>query len=180
MKSNLTLTLLSALFIISSCSSIISKEDCKRDMSGLGLEHGTKGLSKLTDEVRTVCVKNDQTVNLEQYEAGFNMGWSSYCTSFNGFDMGRKGDIYKSFCPPDKEDLFREKFLIGKKVYEKKDQVIELEEKIKQISIDTEKESSSAASKDELKKFQNHLRSLKREIQALEQQGTSLVHTPSS
>jgi len=146
-------------------------------MKTLGLEHGKKGLNRLTDEVRSVCVSGNGAVDLELYEAGFNMGWSTYCTPFNGFEMGRKGDSYKSFCPPEKEELFHEKFLIGKKVYEKKDQVIDLEEKIKELSKNDEKDQSPKVLNDELKKRQEHLLLLKREIQALEQQGMSLVHT---
>lgn len=176
MKLNLTFSLLAAL-TLNSCSSLITKEDCKKDMQSFGIEHGKKGLSKLTDEISSTCIRGEESVNLEAYETGFRMGWSSYCTSFNGFDMGRKGDTYKSFCPPEKEDLFHEKFLIGKKVYEKKDQVIELEEKIQELSSSSEMDP---ASREELKKYQDYLRILKRDIQALEQQGVSLVHTPSS
>lgn len=146
-------------------------------MKSLGLEHGKKGLAKLTDEVRSTCVNNNQSVDLELYEEGFNIGWSTYCTPFNGYEMGKMGDSYKSFCPFEKEDLFREKFLIGKKVYEKKDQVIELEEKIKALSKNEEKDESPRVLNDELKKRQQHLLLLKREIQVLEQQGTSLIHT---
>jgi hypothetical protein len=143
-------------------------------MKALGLEHGRKGLNNFTDDVRSTCSKNEPPINLEAYAAGFNMGWSTYCTPFNGFDMGRKGDVYRSFCPPEKEDLFHEKFLIGKKVYEKKDQVLDTEEKIKDLSAGGDKD---AATKDELKKNQDDLLVLKREIQALEQKGMSLIHT---
>lgn len=176
MKLNLAFTFL-VILTVNSCSSVITKEDCKKDMKNFGIEHGKKGLSKLTDEISSTCIRGEESVNLENYEMGFKIGWSSFCTSFNGFDMGRKGDTYKSFCPPDKEDLFHEKFLIGKKVYEKKDQVIELEEKIQELTSNVE---ADPASREELKKYQDYLRTLKREIQALEQQGVSLVHTPSS
>lgn len=143
-------------------------------MQSLGIEHGKKGFSRLTEDVRAVCMNNDKTVSLERYETGFNMGWSAYCTSFNGFEMGRKGDNYKSFCPPEKESLFHEKFLIGKTVYEKKDEVEELEEKIKDLNSIADKDM---ATKDELRKNQELLLSLKRDIQVLEQKGVSLIHT---
>lgn len=173
MKLNIPLSLFAAL-TLGSCSSFITKEDCKKDMKILGIEHGKKGLSKLTDELRSTCIRGEQSVNLELYERGFDMGWSSFCTPINGFEMGRKGDSYKSFCPPEKEELFREKFLIGKNIYEKKDQVTELEEKIKDLSSST---TGDLATKDELKKYQDYLLTLKREIQALEQKGMSPVHT---
>lgn len=165
------------LVFMSSCSSVITKEDCKKDMLQLGIDHGKKGLTRLTDDVRSTCVSGEQTVDLENYETGFNRGWSTYCTTFNGFDMGRRGDLYKSFCPIEKEDLFREKFLIGKKVYEKKDQVLEIEDKIQELNDDLEKDVGNITLKEELKKLQDFLLAEKRAIQALEQQGTSLIHT---
>lgn len=168
---SLTIT---TLLLISSCSSLISKDDCKKDMLAFGLDHGKHALSNLSEDVRRVCVTSDETVDLEAYQKGFNIGWTTFCTPFHGFEMGSKGDIYKSFCPVEKEELFHEKFLIGKKVYEKKDQVIELEEKIKEITPNTEKDLSA---REELLKIQDYLRGLKREIQSLEQQGMSLVHT---
>ena len=161
------------LLTVSSCSSLISKDDCKKDMSAFGLDQGKRGLTNLSEEIRRVCNEN---VNLEAYQIGFNTGWSDFCTSFHGFEMGKKGDIYKSFCPAEKEELFREKFLIGKTVYEKKDQVIEVEEKIKDL-LENEKDQSSVTLTEELKRNQDYLRSLKREIQALEQKGLSLIHT---
>ncbi|RPJ75000.1 MAG: DUF2799 domain-containing protein, partial [Alphaproteobacteria bacterium] len=82
----LTLTLLPLLLLITSCSSVISKDDCTKDMKSLGLEHGKKGLSSLADEVRSVCVNGKQSVDLELYEAGFKIGWNTYCTSFNGYE----------------------------------------------------------------------------------------------
>lgn len=146
-------------------------------MKYLGLDHGKRGLSNLSEELRRVCVTSDEAVNLEAYQMGFNMGWSNFCTPFQGFEMGKKGDLYKSFCPLEKEELFREKFLIGKKVYDKKDQVIEVEEKIKELKAASEKNPASQALKDDLKRTQDYMLSLKREIQALEQQGMSLIHT---
>jgi hypothetical protein len=170
MKTNLILTF-SFPLLFNSCSSLVTKEDCKKDIKGLGIEHGKKGLSKLTDEVRSTC---GDRIDTELYERGFAMGWSSHCTPFNGFEMGRKGDTYKSFCPPEKEKLFREKFLIGKTVYEKKDQLSEIEDKIKDLKPSAEKD---LASKDELNKLQDRFNLMEHEIQTLEQQGKSLIHT---
>ena len=100
----------------------------------MGLDQGKRGLNNLSENIRKVCITNDKTVNLEAYQAGFKIGWSIFCSPSNGYQMGKKADLYKSFCPDDKEDLFREKFLIGKKVNEKFDQVSELEDKIKELT----------------------------------------------
>ncbi|MDO9184008.1 MAG: DUF2799 domain-containing protein [Bacteriovorax sp.] len=162
------------LILTTSCSSVISKNDCKKDMNAFGLDHGKHGLSSLADELRRVCTTGESSVDLQAYQTGFNMGWSDFCTTFHGFEMGRKGDLYKSFCPLDKEELFHEKFLIGKKVYEKNDQVTEIEEKIKDLNPQAAQDLSK---KEELIKIKDYLLALKREIQGLEQKGRSLIHT---
>lgn len=167
--------IITTLLLSSSCSSLVSKEDCKKDMQVLGLEHGRKGFSKLTEAVRKTCVTNESTVNLELYETGFSKGWDEYCSPIHGYQMGRKGDIYKSYCPPEKEELYHEKFLIGKKIYEKKDQVNDLEEKIKDLLAAPEQ---NIAAKDELRRYQEYLLKINREIQSLEQKGMSLISTP--
>ncbi len=168
----LTITI-TALSLVS-CSSV-SREDCKRDMKSFGLNQGKKGLSSLSDDIRKTCISSDKTVDLEAYEKGFNMGWSEYCTPFNGFQNGKKGDIYKSYCPADKEDLYREKFLIGKKVYEKNDQVHDLEDKMKDLTPEADR--GDLGSREELTKIRNYVLEINRDIQVLEQKGRSPVHT---
>jgi hypothetical protein len=164
-------TILVPLLCTLSCSTV-SKEDCKKDMYSLGLSQGRKGLISLSEEIRNVCGKSDPTVSLERYEKGFEKGWNEYCTPLHGYESGKRGDIYKSFCPAAKEDLFREKFYIGKKIYEKKDQVIELEDKIKTSSPN----EHDLAAKENLNEMKENLRLLNREIQMLEQNGMNPVH----
>lgn len=162
-KMNILSSLLLVLFSLSlfSCTTI-SKEDCKKDMKSFGLEQGRKGLADLSDDIRKICIRSDSSVDLESYVKGFNMGWSEYCTPLHGFENGQNVELYKSFCPSNKEELYREKFFIGKALVEKRDQLSEFDDKIKKSPNDNElKESISQ---------------LKREIQILEQQGTSPVH----
>ena len=166
MKFNLTIFPLILITLVS-CSSI-SKEDCKKDMRSLGIEHGKRGMSSLSDDVRSTCNNSNFIADLEQYDKGFNIGWSLYCTPRNGFESGKKGDTYKSFCPTEKEDLFHEKFLIGKKVYEKKDQVSEFESRINDLTPNAEHDLGA---KEELTKTKEFLLNLTREIQTLERQG---------
>ncbi len=167
-----SLQLIALSWILVSCSTI-SREDCKKDMKEMGFSQGRKGLTNLTDEIRKVCIRSNSTVDLEGYAKSFEKGWSEFCTPMHGFESGKRGDIYKSYCPPEKENLFREKFLIGKRVYEKNDQVNELEEKIKDLTPAAEHD---LATKEHLQKIQNYTQGLKREIQALEQLGMNPVH----
>lgn len=144
-------------------------------MRDFGYDQGRKGQSNQLEDIRKTCLGRNPDINLTAYQAGFEAGWSEYCTPFNGYRMGAKGDIYKSFCPTEHEDLFHERFLIGKKVYDKKDQARDLEEKIMDLSK-SGKDLTSPATHDELARYKNDLRDLNKEIQALEQQGLSNVH----
>ena len=173
MKIQSHLFLFSLIFLPVACSSI-NQSDCKKDMLTFGREHGAKGLIKHTDEIQKVCQNSEPHIDLEKYENGFNQGWAQYCTPLSGFENGRRGDIYKSYCPSDKEDIFREKYLIGKKIFEKNDLEIELEDKIKSLSSSRELD---LAAKSELNKLKEDLLSLKREIQRLEQNGRKPIHT---
>lgn len=144
-------------------------------MRSFGLDHGKKGQANLLEDIRKTCLRNNPNVDLSSYQSGFEQGWTEYCTPFNGYRLGAKGDLYKSFCPAEKEDLFHERFLIGKKVYEKNDQLRELQEKIMDLAGDG-KELQEAAARDELSKLKIEAKDLKLEIQNLEQQGLSNVH----
>jgi polyhydroxyalkanoate synthesis regulator phasin len=137
-------------------------------MKAFGLDQGRKGQNNLSEDIRKICVRPNSIIDLEGYDKGFNSGWSEYCTPINGLENGKKGEIYKSYCPPEKEDLYHEKFLIGKKIYEKKDQASEIETKIKELIPGAQHD---LASKEELNRLKESLLELNREIQSLEQSG---------
>ncbi len=161
------LTIVSTLIIAYSCSSI-SKEDCKRDMYQFGLDQGYKGASNLAEDIKRVCSSDSVTVDLLNYEKGFNIGWDVYCSPTHGLENGMKGELYKSFCPSTKEDHYHASFLIGKKIYEKKDQLQELEDKLREVE---KEDSTELPVKDELKQLKEEVVNLNREIQSLEQAG---------
>ncbi len=156
------LTIASLSLCLLSCSSI-SRQDCKKDMKSFGYEQGRKGLGDLSDDIRKVCMRSDSSVDLESYVKGFNMGWSEYCTPLHGLENGLKVDLYKSYCPPEKEALYREKFFIGKTITDKSDQLSDLEDNFKNSPNDSELKDS--------------ILQLKREIQILKQQGASPFHS---
>jgi hypothetical protein len=175
MKHYYVFPLLGSFFAFTSCSSI-SKEDCNKNMQAFGRDQGTKGKPNLLEDIRKSCSRGNPSIDLGAYQMGFEQGWNEYCTTFNGFKMGEKGDTYKSFCPPEKEDLFHEKFLIGKQVYEKKDQVKELQDKLMDLSEEG-KDLTNPSIHDEMARLKDLIWTTNREIQSLEQKGKSLVHT---
>jgi len=137
-------------------------------MYQFGLDQGSKGLLNLAESIRKVCNNTSTNVDLEGYIKGFNNGWNMYCTPIHGLENGMKGDLYRSFCPPIKEEHYHQSFLIGKKIYDKKDQVKELEDKIREIE---QENSTELSAKDELNNLKENVLFLNREIQSLEQNG---------
>lgn len=167
-------SLISFLFFIllsitlTGCSSV-SKKDCTKDMFQLGLDHGKAGSAiKHTDDLRRVCFKKDKSVDLEQYEKGFTQGWLIYCLPNRAFELGKKGETYVSFCPKERESVFREKYLLGKRINDMNDVMEELNEKIEEIKSNG---IESVADQDELNRLEKEFSDHKRQIQALEQEG---------
>lgn len=154
--------------LFASCSTI-DKKDCNTDMHELGLRQGRMGSpKKYTDEIRNVCRNRQPFVDLQQYELGFKKGWIEFCRPANALAMGKADDPYASFCPENRENLFREKYLIGKQIHELKDQEEELAEEIESLRTDHEKDDDSLA---ELKRLEKDLVDLRRNIQQLEIKG---------
>jgi hypothetical protein len=149
-------------------------KDCKKDMKSFGREHGLKGLVKMTDDIQKVCVSSQNSVDLEAYEKGFYIGWSEYCSPFNGFQLGLKADPYKSFCPQDKEELFHEKYLVGKKLFDKKDQLQDLQELLQSLNKESPTDTAGISQINSLKQ---EIQKIEQEIQLLDHVGRSPQHS---
>nr|BDT29174.1 DUF2799 domain-containing protein [Bacteriovorax sp. HI3] len=168
MSLRLSLLLFISLSALYSCSTI-SKKDCFKDMKELGLLQGRQGSPvKYTDDLRNVCMGRNPSIDLEAYEKGFYQGWMEYCLPNRAFEMGKRSDRYFSFCPAERESMFREKYLIGKHVFELKDEEEELKERLEELKPTI---TTNSADSDEYHKIQKGLEKLRSEIQALEIEG---------
>lgn len=163
------LTLLSLVILASSCSTI-TKKDCGKDMNALGLSQGRAGSpKKYTDDLRNACSNHVPVIDLEAYEKGFYQGWMEYCLPNKAFELGKKSDRYFSFCPPEREASFREKYLIGKHHAELKDVESDIIEKMDEVKPHI---NESATQLDDYTKLQRELDKIRRDIQALEVEGS--------
>lgn len=157
-----------SMFTFISCSTV-TKKDCSRDMQAFGLSHGRNGSpEKYTDALRDKCLGSHPDINLEAYEKGFSQGWIEYCMPSRAFDMGRLSDRYISFCPVERESMFRQKYLLGKNYAELKDIEDELTEKMDDIRPNI---NTSTAVNDEYNKLRLELDKVKRDMQAVEVEG---------
>ncbi len=138
-------------------------------MTELGLKHGRMGSpKKFTEQLRNVCAGRESIIDLEKYEKGFELGWTDYCTPSNALSLGKISDPYVSFCPTPKEAMFREKYLIGKRINELKDIENDLMDEISQLR---EEALRDEASSDEVKKMEKDLSDLRKSLTKLEIDG---------
>lgn len=153
------------LFLITSCSGI-SKKDCQKDMYLLGIEHGKAGSQVMhTEELQKVCAKNDISLDLHRYQQGFYKGWEEFCLPNRAYKMGQEGDRYFSFCPKEREHMFREKYLLGKQYNELKESEEDLDDKIRELK----KEAGTDPVKfQELQKFEKYLQKIQIDIRSIE------------
>jgi hypothetical protein len=158
-----------SLFLTFVSCSTIDKKDCSKDMKELGMAHGRSGSpKKFTDELRKVCSPKNPSIDLESYEIGFSKGWLEYCLPTRSFEMGKKNDSYVSFCPPEREDMFREKYLIGKRYFELKDTEEDVVDELERLKLTMNEEPSDL---EEHKILTKELEALRREIQKVELEG---------
>ena len=168
MRASLVLSICILLITFSGCSTI-TKKDCDKNMLAFGLAQGKMGATeKSTDALRNKCLSSHPDIDLEAYEKGFNQGWLEYCMPNKAFDMGRLSDRYVSFCPAERETMFRQKYLIGKNYAELKDVEEEITEKMDDIRP---KVNTSTSVNDEYNKLRLELDKVKRDMQALEVEG---------
>jgi len=162
------LALVALSFLLNSCSSINSR-DCSKNMYDFGHSQGMIGSpKKLTNQIRSKCSSLVPNIDIESYEKGFMQGWREYCLPNHAFDLGKKSDVYVSFCPNESEQYFRNSYLLGKKHYELKDLEGDLEERLSELK-ESAKDNSESYS--ELNRIQNELEHIKKEIQAVEVEG---------
>jgi len=156
------------ILALSSCSTI-DKKDCSKDMFELGLKQGQMGSpQKYTDQIRNVCTHHQPPVELDKYEAGFKHGWSDYCRPANALTLGKSAEPYVSYCPENKEVMFREKYLIGKRINELKDIQEEMADELQELRLEASGDNDKL---DEIKKKEKDLFELNRTIQNLEIDG---------
>jgi hypothetical protein len=162
------LALISVPFVLFSCSTI-TKKDCDKDMYTLGLSQGRAGSpKKFTDQLSDKCLSRKPDIDLAGYEKGFYQGWMEYCLPDKAFELGKRSDRYFSFCPPEREDSFRKKYLVGKHHAELKDVEADIIDKMDDMKPHI---SESATNFDDYTKLQKELDKIKREIQELEVEG---------
>src|SRR6478736_1824783 len=121
----------SAMLVVGAGCATLSKSDClSGDWARIGRQDGSEGYTR-TRYAKHIeaCQEHGVTPNRAKYEAGYKEGLALYCTSENGFEVGRKGGHYENVCPASREGSFLTSYRAGKEIYD-------IESKLKSVESD--------------------------------------------
>jgi hypothetical protein len=97
-----TLAMLWLAGTLAGCASM-SKKDCENaDWRTIGYNDGARGIYFTNlDSYRKRCSEYQIAPDGNAYQAGWNQGIRSYCTSDNGYRAGVAGQAFQNICPAD-------------------------------------------------------------------------------
>ncbi len=160
------------LWLAAGCATM-SPEECRNaNWRDVGLRDGQQGaaLSHLDGRIKD-CAESGVSVNTHAYLDGRAYGLRNYCRIENAMVMGLNGGYYQGVCPPDVDFVFRQRFQIGRAVYDLRaevrglDQRIEsLERQLRATNQDEEKRLREASSDDERKRVRKAADDQRRDI----------------
>lgn len=122
-----------ALLIITGCSSNLSKKEClNADWRLIGLEDGSQGypLARIGRH-RQACAQVDVVPDQQQYQAGLNEGYKTYCTRANGYNIGVAGKSHHSVCTGQTGSAFLRAFNDGHQLHRLRVELVKLQNAIK-------------------------------------------------
>ncbi|HEX4844370.1 MAG TPA: DUF2799 domain-containing protein [Limnobacter sp.] len=104
--------------MLSGCATM-SKEECLvANWREVGFTDASQGYTQARiAEHRSACAEAKVTVNLEEYNKGFEQGLKNYCTASTGFDLGARGAAYPDQCAEKTYPKVRAGFREGQAVY---------------------------------------------------------------
>ncbi|MDP5187932.1 MAG: DUF2799 domain-containing protein [Alishewanella sp.] len=105
--------------IISGCSGMNKSQCITADWRTIGFEDGVNGKAEnAIATYRQECAEHGVTPQLEAYRLGHREGSERYCTTRNGFIVGKRGSNYQNSCMPDLEKGFLLGYRDGKTLFE--------------------------------------------------------------
>ena len=106
------------LSLLASCASMDKSECLTADWRTIGFEDGAKGKNETAiSEYRKDCAEHGVTPDLTAYRKGHREGTERYCTTRNGFAVGKSGNSYQNSCAADLEPDFLTGYRDGQQLY---------------------------------------------------------------
>lgn len=112
-------TALASLLVLGGCASMSPQECRTADWYDVGQRDGQNGYSRgnIENHVKA-CGEVHINPDRALYQKGWARGIVSYCTPHNGMEVGRRGSSYSGSCPAELEPAFRERYRLGREVYD--------------------------------------------------------------
>ena len=137
--------IVTGLFVLASCSSISSKDDCvEADWYDVGYEDALDG-KRVTqlNEYRATCSEYKVKVNAKHYRGGWNNAIQTVCNYDKGFKTGFEKRRMVDNCPPRLVSAYRKGFREGEKEFARQEEAKRLEKRQKELeqiekSLETE------------------------------------------
>jgi hypothetical protein len=153
----------------------MSKEEClSADWYQTGYQDGRDGHDRARIEsITESCAKTSVNPDREQYFLGRDRGLREYCTPAHGFDLGKNGTSYKRVCPPKSAGYFEKAYNEGKRIYDARQKLRQLEVKRHQLEekLSTEKDYKEKKHlRDELEELDSRLDFARNQLRRIERE----------
>lgn len=132
MRSSIFLLILALILGACAGRSTVSENQCAAgDWRTLGYRDGANGYrsSRLLDH-QDACLDHDIVPDRGAYMAGWERGIREYCEPNNGFRVGENGWQHNNACPTDLRADFQKAWLEGRKLYQARVDVANLEREL--------------------------------------------------
>lgn len=119
---------LASVLVLGGCASM-SPEECRSaDWYDVGQHDGQSGRSRSNIESHAkACGEVHISPDRGLYQKGWARGIVSYCTPQNGMEVGRRGGSYSGSCPAELDPAFRERYRLGREVYDAQQEINRLD-----------------------------------------------------
>lgn len=166
-----SLTVFSLIFSFQAFA--ISADKCQStDWFAVGRDSGVKG--QPSDKIMSThmaCQKKGVDISLEQYQKGWQMGISEYCSPDNAFNLGFRKKSTSKYCPIDMKADFDQFYAWGKEAFGLEKQVkkkeSQLKSKVKALNSATKKKESLEK---QVKTLEEQTKGLNEKVDAIESQ----------
>lgn len=153
-------------FSLMSCSSMNKNECLSADWYQLGSDDLAKH-SRSTDyfaKREKACSKHKILANKDEYFEGWNDAIKTYCTNESLYRAGTKGHNFLYICKKDQQAELYEHYSRGKKVYQIKNEISQLEREITNLNNLKKKEGISA---EEIRQYDTRINLIESDIRLL-------------
>lgn len=117
MTKKLWLALL-ACAVLHGCASMDKSQCLTADWRTIGFEDGANGKAETAiSTYREDCADHGIAPDLNAYRLGHREGSENFCTSRNGFNLGKRGGSYQSSCATDLEPEFLTGYRDGQQLH---------------------------------------------------------------